>query len=281
VPQRDKSAKSDAKPLGRPIWSGSLSFGLVSVPVELYSARRGGDVALRMLAPDGTPLARRYVCPKDERSLDADEIVRGYEVSKGRFVVVSDEELEALAPRSSRDIALQRFVPRGEIDPAYFVRTYFLVPSGGHAKAYRLLAEIMEKEGRAGIAHFVMRERAYAIAIFAELGILRAETLRFADEVRPPTALGLPRAAKPSAARLRAVKKAVSSISRPGFAKRDLRDDAPDRLLAIARKKRARGKGVVKVPTESAEERGGEVIDLVALLKERLGKRPKARRPRR
>ena len=273
MPQREKS---DAKPLGRPVWSGSLSFGLVSVPIELYSARRGADVALRMLAPDGTPLARQYVCPKHEKPLDPDEIVRGYEVSKGRFVVVSDEELEALAPRSSRDIELRRFVDEREIDPAYFVRTYFLVPAGGQAKAYRLLAEIMAEEGRAGIAHFVMRERAYSIAIFSDQGILRAQTLRFADEVRSPKAIGLPKTAKRDAARVRAVKKAVSSLERRELSPRDLRDDSSERLLALARKKRARGVDVVKVRAERdaapAEGGGAEVIDLVALLKERLGK---------
>src|SRR5262249_3827435 len=146
----EKSGSDEQRLVGRPVWSGSLSFGLVTVPVDLYSAQRSTGVALRMLGPDGTPLARRYVCPKDEKPLDSEEIVRGYEVAKGRFVVVSDEELEALAPRSSRDIELKRFVEQDEIDPAYFVRTYFLVPRD-QTKAYRLLAEIMEQTGRAGI----------------------------------------------------------------------------------------------------------------------------------
>jgi DNA end-binding protein Ku len=277
---REAAAGDDERPVGRPVWSGSLTFGLVTVPVELYSAQRGGGVAMRMLGPDGSPLARQYVCPKEEKPLERDEIVRGYEVQKGRFVVVSDEELEALAPRSSRDIELQQFVDRDEIDPVYFVRTYFLVPRG-QTKAYRLLAEIMEETNRAGIAHFVMRERAYAIAIFAEDGILRAETLRFADELRSPDQLGLPKRAKSDSARVRAVKKAVSALARPELSVRELRDDTPAALLALARKKRARGEDVVEAPAEGAQAEdgeGAEVIDLVALLKERLGEQKSRRK---
>jgi DNA end-binding protein Ku len=274
--QREAEAGNDTSPVGRPVWSGSLTFGLVSVPVDLYSAQRSGGVSLRMLAPDGTPLARQYVCSKDEKPLDRDEIVRGFAVSQSRFVVVSDEELEALAPRRSRDIELRRFVDRRAIDPAYFVRTYYLVPAGEQTKAYRLLAEIMEQGDRAGIATFVMRERAYPVAIFAEAGILRAETLRFADEIRSAESVAPAKPRKPAAARVRAIEKAVSSLARSGLAARELRDEEPERLLALAKKKRARGQDVVEVPeeaAESAEERGAEVIDLVALLKQRLGSR--------
>src|SRR5688572_30749676 len=245
MPQRKKRG---ASAVGRPVWSGSLTFGLVSVPVELYSAQRSGGVALRMLAPDGTPLARQYVCPKDEKPLDRDEIVRGFPVSGSRFVVVSDDELEALAPRRSRDIELVRFVDRREIDPAYFVRTYYLVPAGEQSKAYRLLAEIMEQKDRVGVASFVMRDRAYPVAIFAEAGILRAETLRFADEIRTPETLGLPRPKKPDAKRVRAVEKATGALAERSVAARELRDDEPEQLLTLARKKRARGEDVVEVP---------------------------------
>ena len=271
---RADAEKGDIGAVGRPVWSGSLTFGLVSVPVELYSAQRSAGVSFRMLAPDGTPLARQYVCPKDETPLDRDEIVRGFAVSQSRFVVVSDDELEALAPRRSRDIELRRFVDRREIDPAYFVRTYYLVPAGEQTKAYRLLAEIMEQQGRAGIATFVMRERAYPVAIFAEQGILRAETLRFADEIRTPESLALPKAAKPDPARVRAIGKAVSALAREDLAARELRDEEPERLLALAKKKRLRGQDVVEVSEdrdEDAQERGADVIDLVALLKQRLG----------
>jgi DNA end-binding protein Ku len=260
-----------------------VSFGLVNVPVELFSAQRPGGVPLRMLGPDGAPLARQYVCPEHDRPLEPDEIVRGYEVAKGRFVVVDDAELEALAPRASRDIDLERFVPREEIDPAYFVRTYYLVPAGaGTPKAYRLLAEILDATGRAGVGRFVMRGKAYAVAVFAEAGILRAETLRFADEVRAPDALGLPEAKKVESARVRKMEKAIEALAKPGLAEGEMRDEEPERLLALARAKRRRGEGVVELPeggTEEEEAEGVEVVDLTALLKERLrGRRGGARK---
>jgi DNA end-binding protein Ku len=105
VPEREVT---DAR--SRALWSGTITFGLVSIPVALFPANRGGGIALRMLAPDGTPLARRWICPRDERELDDDEIVRGYEIRKGRYVVVTDEELAGLEPRKSRDIDLRQFV---------------------------------------------------------------------------------------------------------------------------------------------------------------------------
>jgi DNA end-binding protein Ku len=294
VPQRERRARRQKSAVHdpkagehgtRPIWSGSLSFGLVSVPVDLYAAQRSDAAPLRMLAPDGTPLARQYVCPKEDKSLAPDELVRGYEVSEGRFIVVSDEDLARLAPRRSRDIALQRFVDRSEIDPVLFIRAYYLVPAGEQTKAYRLLAEIMEDADRAGIASFVMREREYAIAIFADSGILRGVTLRFADELRSAEAIGLPKAPRLDPARVRAAKKAISSLAERTLSEAELRDATADRLMTLARKKHARGQDVVEFPSEGSSSKavgGAEVIDLMALLKQRLGSRssaPKSAKP--
>src|SRR5688572_21719866 len=195
----------------RPFWSGTITFGLVTVPVALYSAIRTGGVALKMIGPDEAPVRRRYVCSKDGKVLDPDDIVRGYEIEKGKFVVVKDDELEAIEPRKSREIDLQLFVDRTDIDPIYYDRAYFLVPTSGTNKAYRLLAEVMEKKDQAGIATFVMRAKEYLVAIIAEKGILRAETLRFADEVRKPDDVGLPDPVKAPAAE---VKKLEAQITR-------------------------------------------------------------------
>ena len=279
MPRRERAEEEG--PRARPVWSGSLTFGLVSVPVELYAAQRDAHVPLRMLSARGAPLARQYVSAKTGKPLEADEIVRGYEVAKGKFVVVTDAELGALAPRRSRDIEIQRFVPRDAIDPAYFVRAYYLVPASEQTKAYRLLAEILEETGRAAIATFVMRERAYAVAVFANGGILRAETLRFADELRTPASLGLPKPGPVAAAQVRRAKKALDALAKPSLDPRELRDDEPERLLAFARAKRKRGEDVVEVAAEK-EEGGAEVVDLMALLKERLGRARTGRRaPRR
>src|SRR5262245_34514304 len=130
----------------RPFWSGTLTFGLVSVPVDLYPGTRTNRAPLRMLGPKGEPLSRRYFSQKTEKDLEDDEMIRGYEIAKDKYVVVTDEELERLAPESSRDIDLRRFVDLQTIPPLYFDRSYFLAPSEGSEKAYKLLSETMEKE---------------------------------------------------------------------------------------------------------------------------------------
>jgi len=260
----------------RPFWAGTITFGLVTVPVALYSAIRSGGVALKMIGPDEAPVRRRYVCSKDDKVLDADDIVRGYETEKGTFVVVTDQELEALEPRKSREIDLQLFVDRKEIDPIYYNRAYFLVPTGGTNKAYRLLAEVMEKKDQAGIATFVMRGKEYLVAILAENGILRAETLRFAGEVRKPEDVGLPDPVKPQAA---AVKKFEEQIAKRAK-KLDLHefsDDYVERLEKLVAQKEKKKADIVRVPVESREEEeGGEVIDLLAVLSRSLGSRAAA-----
>ncbi|HKR66459.1 MAG TPA: Ku protein [Thermoanaerobaculia bacterium] len=255
----------------RPFWSGTITFGLVTVPVALYAATRARGVALRMLGPDEAPVQRRYVCSKDGKALDADDIVRGYEIEKGKFVVVTDEELEAVEPRKSREIDLQLFVDVDDIDPMYYERAYYLVPAGGTNKAYRLLAEVMEKKKQAGIATFVMRAKEYMVAIIAENGILRAETLRFADEIRKPDDVGLPKKPKIGAAD---VKKIETQIARHAkkFDMRELLDDYTERLEKLVAKKEKKREDVVRVAEEKGaeEEGGGEVVDLMAVLSRSL-----------
>jgi DNA end-binding protein Ku len=256
----------------RAFWSGTLTFGLVSVPVDLYAGNRPSRVRLHMLDEDGTPLRRRYVCPEDGEELESNDIVRGYEVEEGRYVVVTDDELEALEPAKSRDIDLRRFVPRDALDPLFFERGYFLAPGGGSVKAYRLLAETMERTGMAGIATFVMRAKEYLVAILSENGLLRAETLRFADEIRTPADIGLP--ARPKRANRKAAAEIEKQIAKAAIDRLDeseLEDRYADRLLALVEKKRAKRTDVVRsrVPVEEDEDEG--VIDLMALLRKRLG----------
>ena len=176
----------------RPFWSGTITFGLVSLPVSLYVATRSKRVKLRMVDHDGEPLAKRYFCPAEEVALESDEIVRGYEVEKDQFVVVENDELDAIAPEKSQEIDLRRFVPVDQIDPMFFQRAYFLAPNQGAIKPYRLLARSMEDSERAGIATCVIRGKEYLLAILSHQGILRAEILRFADELRTPADIGLP-----------------------------------------------------------------------------------------
>ncbi len=269
--------KDDNQPLRpRPFWSGVIAFGLVSLPVSLFPANRARALSLKMVDADGTPLKRRYFCEKEQKALSSEEIVRGYEVDKDAYVVVEDKELQDLAPEKSQEIDLKRFVSLAEVNPVYFERAYFLVPDEGATKAYRLLAKSMEDERRAGIATFVMRGREYLVAIMAERGILRAETLRFHDEIRSPADIGLPErrhAAKDSVKHMQAAMRARAAKS---LDRDELSDHYVRAVLARVEKKLASGKDVLKAPEDAPEEYDEEsnVIDLMQVLKERLAGEP-------
>src|SRR5205085_3090879 len=222
---------------GRPFWSGTLTFGLVSVPVSLFPAARTVRRSLRMLGPDGQPLARRYFAEKTGKDLEADDVVRGYEVGKEKYVIVTDEELERLAPEKTRDINLTQFVPEESIPPLYFERGYFLTPGQGSQKAYKLLAETMAKSSLAGIATFVMRGKEYLVAIFSDNGILRAETMRFADEIRSPADIGLPKPKAPAKAKVSKFEKLIGTKSRKQFSPAKVVDKQTDELLKLVKKK--------------------------------------------
>src|SRR6476469_5015215 len=186
MPRKKATSRSRSEENGngrsaRPFWSGTITFGLVSVPVALYPGNRTNRAPLRMLGPEGEPLSRRYFSQKTGKDLGDEDMARGFEYDKDHYVIVTDEELERLAPEQSRDIDLRRFVPLVDIPRLDFDRSYFLAPSEGSEKAYRLLTEAMDKEELAGVATFVMRGKEYLVAIFPENEILRAETMRFAD----------------------------------------------------------------------------------------------------
>jgi DNA end-binding protein Ku len=256
----------------RAFWSGTITFGLVSVPVDLYPAVRSRRAPLRMLGPNDRLLQRRYYCPADEQALANDDIVRGYEWPDGSYTVVTDEELDALAPRKSRDIDLQRFVKREAIPPKLFERAYVLAPAGDSTKAYHLLAKTMEQTGRAGIATFVMRGREYLAAIFAEGGLLRAATLRFVDELRTPESVGLPKPRRVAAADRKEAEAALRKLSADDLDREQLEDDYTGALLELAEKKRAAGRDVVEVEEAgSADEDTADIIDIMSVLKQRLG----------
>lgn len=264
-----------------PFWSGVITFGLVSVPVSLFPATRSSTVRLRMVDEDGALLRRRYFREGETAPLAADDIVRGYEVEPDRFVLVEDEELEALEPAKSREIDLRRFVPLEAIDPVLFENGYFLVPDGGSTKAYRLLARTMTLEKRAGIATFVMRGREYLCALLAEAGILRLEALRFPDEVRTPAAIGLPARAPAPPARVAEMARAIRSLKAGSFDAAPLEDQLADRIVKLAEKKLKSGVDVVEADDaeEEADESSPDVIDLLQVLKDRLEGRSRRSSP--
>jgi len=272
-----KKSRGDGEDNGRaarPFWSGTITFGLVSVPVDLYPGNRTNRAPLRMLSPEGEPLSRRYYSQKTERDLEDDQMIRGFEIEKDKFVVVTDEELERLAPEQSRDIDLRRFVPLEDIPPLYFDRSYFLAPSAGSEKAYKLLAETMQKSDLAGIATFVMRGKEYLVAIFPENGILRAETMRFADEIRSPKEIHLPEKKKLPAATVTKFEKLIERHSHKQFSLKDLKDEQTEKLLKLVERKRKQHKDVVEVEVPEREE--GKVVDLMAALKKSLAGKRKA-----
>lgn len=256
----------------RPIWSGTISFGLVAVPVNLFSAVRSTGTPLRMLAPDGTPVQRRYVSSQDGRDVPWEELVRGYEVGEDEYVVLTDDELEAVAPRKSRDIDLRRFVPRADLDPFLFERAWILTPAGDSTKPYRLLAEAMQQAQRAGIATFVMRTREYLVAILAHDGILWAETLRFSGEVRTPRDVGLDRVAGqgPTASKreVDAFVRAIRSLGHESIDRDELRDESRRALEErIERKLRA---GARLATADAAADDGEDESDAGPDLLERI-----------
>jgi DNA end-binding protein Ku len=257
------------------LWTGTITFGLVNIPVELYTAMRGRQTSMKMVDVEGHPLGREYYCPEDDEKLEPDEIVRGYETDSGEMIVVTDEELESVAPEMTRDIELRRFVPLEQIPPTYFQRPYFLAPAGRSAKAYHLLATTMERTRRVGIGTFVMRGREYLVAVLSDGGVLRAETMRFADELRAPEDVGLPKPAKPPAKTVKALSDAIGALVHDRLDTGDMADIYAGKIHALVEAKEKKGEDVVDTSgadDEEAEEEGGgaEVIDLVKLLKQRL-----------
>jgi DNA end-binding protein Ku len=174
--------------MARPLWSGALSFGLVNVPVQLLSAARDLDYHFHQLhAKDKRRIEQRRFCSEEDVEVGWEEVAHSYDLD-GKQVVITDEELGSVEPRKTRTIEIESFAELAEVDPIYFDHPYFLVPAGeaeGTMRAYRLLVEVMDREGKVAIGRFVMRTKEYLAAIRTRDGALALSTMRFADEVRP------------------------------------------------------------------------------------------------
>jgi len=223
-----------------------------------------------MIGPDGEPLARKYYEEKSGKDLDADQMIRGYEVDKDKFVTVTDEELERLAPEKTRDIDLSRFVKEEAIPPVYFERGYYLAPAGSSEKAYRLLAEAMKERGVVGIATFVMRGKERVVAIISDRGILRAETMRFPDEIRSFKAVGLPEKKDVKAATVKKFEALIKKKAKKTFT--PSKDEETAELLKLVKKRQSKPSNVVQIK-DYQREKEGEVVDLVQVLKRSLAGR--------
>src|SRR5579875_168168 len=199
----------------RAIWSGSVSFGLVNVPVKLVAATAPKDVRFHQLhAKDGGRVNQKRVCSVDGEEVEYGELAKGYEVSKGRYVVVEPQELEALWPEASRRVDIEEFVDLAEIDPLYFEHSYYLVPDEAAARPYALLVEAMAGTGKVGIGKFVLRTKQYLAALRPKDGALVISTLLFADEVIATDDLDVATTTdtKPSEREVKMARQLVSSL---------------------------------------------------------------------
>ena len=171
----------------RALWSGNVTFGLVNVPVRLYSAVHEHKLQFHLVhAKDDSPIGYQKICKVEEKPVSNDEIVKAYEFKKGEFVQLTDEDFEAVQVEGQHTIDLQDFVPYDDIDPVYFAHTYLVGPQDGGEKTYALLVKAMEKSGLAGIGKFVMRSRQYLGCLRVRDGALTLEQLHFADEIDEP-----------------------------------------------------------------------------------------------
>jgi DNA end-binding protein Ku len=261
----------------RSLWSGTITFGLVSIPVDLLSAVRPRQTAMKLVDKAGHALGRQYHCSKEGKKVDYDDLVRGYETDDGKMVVVTDEEFESVAPEMSADIELRSFVPLEQIPPLYFQKPYFLAPAGKSAKAYNLLAATMEKTGRVAVGSFVMRGHEYLVAIVSDNGVLRADTLRYSDEIRTPETIGLPKRSKVAAAKITQFTKAIDELTRDALDMSELQDREAEELQELAASKKEHRDDVIH-PTGAEEEDpeavagGAKIIDLMEVLRKSLSK---------
>ena len=258
----------------RPIWSGTISFGLVSVTVKMYSATESKELRFHFLHRDDlTPIGYDKVRKDTGEHVEADEIVRGFEIEKGRYVPLEDEDLDRLDIELTHSIDICDFVDLDEIDPIYFRKAYYLVPQAGAEKPYRLLVKALDETGKVGIAKVVIRNKEHLAALRTYDGTLLLETMYYADEIRQPESVDgrgqLPKA------EVEMAKSLVENLS-DKFKPDKYDDQYRKELLKLIRAK-AKGK---KLP-EPEEPQEAEVVDLMAALRESVAQTKKKSKPKR
>jgi DNA end-binding protein Ku len=263
----------------RALWSGSLSFGLVNVPVALFSGVVDRDLHFTQLhAKDHTPIEVHRFCSKEDVEIPLEAIAHGYETGDGRQVVLTDEELATAAPRRTRTIDIEAFVDLADVDPIHFDHPYILMPLGdteGTQRAYRLLLEVMTRTERAALGRFVLRTREYLALIRVRGGRLSLTTMRFHDEVRPIDEVPVPpESARPSERQVDQAVALVEALSRD-WDPSHYEDHYEQRLRRIVERKR---KGQTVRPPERVEE-PRPVPDLMAALERTLAEARRAGRP--
>ena len=250
--------------------SGTISFGLVSIPVRLYTAASSANVSFNQLhGVCGSRIRQQIFCPTCNRTVERNELVRGYEFSKDQYVQVKDEELKALEGEASTIIDIGEFVPLADVDPIYFEKSYYLGPDKGGEKAYRLLSDAMEKAGQVALAKYVMRGKESLVLIRAAQNGLMLHTMYFADEVRSFGEIEKGESAKIREGELQLALQLIDGLSSDAFGPEKYRDEYRERVLELVNQK-VEGK---EVTTVGPEIKRAQVIDLMEALKQSLAKR--------
>jgi DNA end-binding protein Ku len=253
----------------RSLGSGTISFGLVSIPVKLYPAASSQSVSFNLLhAKCGNRIRQQRFCPVCNEVVERDGLVKGYEFAKDQYVRVSEEELEALEGEASKAIEISEFVPLAKVDPVYFEKSYYLGPDKGGEKAYRLLADAMTQAGKVALAKFVLRGRENLVLVRAAQNGLMLHTMYFADEVRNFDEISKGESAKISGAETNLALRLIDELSNEEFSPEHYEDEYRQRVLDLINTK-AEGK---EITIAEPQVQRAQVIDLMEALKESLGK---------
>ncbi len=259
----------------RPIASGTISFGLVSIPVKVYAASNASAaISFNLLhGKDASRLKQQYICTKDGEIVARDQMVKGYEFSKDHYVTFTTEELKALEEQATQSIEVVEFVPIAKVDPVYFDRPYYLGTDKGGAKAYALLSRVMQETGRVALARYAARGKQYLVMLRPVEGGIVMQQLLYADEVRSFGDVPV-ETADVSAKELDLAKLLVEQRAADAFAPETYEDDVRKRMLALIQRK-VEGQEITLAPPEPG---GGQIIDLMEALKASLAKKPEASR---
>jgi DNA end-binding protein Ku len=266
----------------RPIGSATISFGLVSVPVGLFSSSEtSAAVSFNLLHKTcGTRLKQQYICPKDNVVVERDDMTKGYEFAKGQYVLFSPEELKALDEKATNAIDITEFVPLAKVDRIYLDRTYYLGPEKGGERAYKLLTEALERTGRAAVGQYSARGKQYLVLVRPLDGVLAMEQLHYAGELRSAKDVPLPEVTvKP--AELALAQQLIEQSATDEFHPEQYHDQVRDRVLAAIQQK-VDGQEITAEPQEAPQ---AKIIDLMEALKASLAKKgapaPVERKPAR
>jgi DNA end-binding protein Ku len=268
--------------MARSLASLTISFGLVSVPVKLYSATQArGSISFNLIhAKCGSRLRQQYICIKEDVVVEREEMVKGYEFAKDQYVTFTADELKALEEEATGTVEITEFVPDEKIDPIYYDKAYFLAPDKGGAKPYALLTEGMRSTGRCALARWAARGKQYLVQLRPVGEGLIMQQLLYADEVRPMSDIEIP-ATPVKEAELKLAKQLIEQISAEEFNPKDYEDDVHKRIEAAVEKKIS-GKEISVSPEAPGAKGGAQVIDLMEALRASLNKgAPKKTQPER